>query len=1229
MNVPPKATPVAGAGRRSAVQLEARTDTMEDYLETQVPPLSQELAGRFLVVQDLAAGGPAELLTVDDKGRLSHFVPDEASQSGWRQYAVPVPGGRGPVTALRGFYRDGMLYTFVHYAAAKSVTAADTNPERGAIFRVVPMIRDRDGNWSRMPLSGSLTNVLAKVRQLDVHLDGDGNPYLYGLTREYSPEAFFVVTQDRRGQWQVVHLESAAGYSAYRLVAGLGDEQMTVLRVAGPSVHYRAGSIRMSGGRRKLVYGADPWKDVNLRHGDLALDQVIPFPKRHQGLDFLLLSSHRHLDHVILRPERTPKVMLLSGRSDAPRGSLDSVALSVDAAGLYTIFAVARDDRRLWVLRQKSGRKKVEIDYFPWSEIGDRYRAIAAPVSLARGAELFGVDMERRVLHAHQPFESETDVWQRTILESPKSSGAPQRCTTHNLELTALDAAGQPVADTIVHVRADRVTTIYVNGVSYRVGPEPLQPVALSTNTGGRLSLRVPCRRQTGNAEGTSFGLTAPVITARLMPSGGQPFERSYAPDLAFYKRVANLDGEHPMTAERLIGKGFLPQGFDPDQADVIAASAQQVGKNMVLRFAHQDPELAALAAAPFAERSWEFDFKGPGGVRVRELTPRQFDAVFSAAPKSIGRALGDLFRWIANTAKAITKVVFKVTAKLVELVIETARGIQRFVLDAAAQAAEFLNGLFKSLAELANKIKDAAAALIQMFEALLDFEDILITKDVLKVGFDSFVRSLERSLSHGIPEYLNGKFQEARRQLDQSFGEARARLEGKNLEQIARESGGGHGIGNNPYAAVMPGHAVRGGFVAQFTTNALDGSTARLRWPKLSSREQKALDRVLAELTKIYEDNGLEARAKAIREDLKTIFERPENLLRGTLKLLLNLLHGVLDLALRIANTLINLILKLLGHALGLLRQLFNQTIPIPVVSALYKQMTGSDLTLIDLSLLIVAVPGTILYKVITGLLRPGQPLKRPFERRQIETVQKLFGKFGDLRRMIEGPSGAKKLTAAERKATKELMLVFGIVGGCAVFLYTYFEMYTDAIAATPTPRSELDAAPAGVSELGAISTLVGLVMIFLATPISSLNKSFRDRSTAEHYGLALWFARFVPLTLNALVASATKGSKALKGIPKIGPGITVIIGVVAAAAATVVLAMQAGAGNVAGVLSAIGAICAGSSDISRVCIPLVQSTGAPWNLLAAIILFGVVSLSGRSRAGLTIAAAIAAFQA
>lgn len=1211
------------SGERQAIKLTAQTDTMEDYLETQVPPVPQDVSGRFVVVQDSARKDqPAELLTVNDKGKAIHFVPDENSQTGWNHIQIPMPGQSAPVTALRGFYRGGLLYAFIHYAVSKKTASTDTTPERGSISRVVPMVRDKDGKWSKLDLSNELLNVLTQVRQLDVHVDNDGKPYLYGLSLNYSPESFFIVTQNTRGQWKVVHLEDASDYSAYRLVAGLGDQQMSVLRISGSILHYRAGSLQVRGRRTRLVYGPDPWKYADLRHKDLKLDQIIPFQKRHKGLDFLVLSSQQHLDHVILSPGRRPTVKLLSGGSDSPKG-IASVSLSLDGAGLYTIFAVVKNNQRLWVLRQQKNGKKVTIDYHPWSEVGDTYSAIAAPISMTNGAEFFAVDLDRRLLHAHQPSNSECDVWQRTIIESPKTTGDTQRCTTHNLELTALDEQEQPLADAVIQVSADRVTSVYVNGLSYRVGPKPLPPVALKSNSNGQLSLRVPCRRQVGAGEGQSTGLTAPVITARVSPTGRRAFERAYAPDLAFYKRMANLDKLHPMTPDKLKQKGLLPDKFDPDQAKVVAASVQQVAKNMVLRFAHQDQELATFAATPFAEKSWQFNFQGSkalqgNGVHVRKLSANQFENIYSKAPKGIERALGDLFRWIANTASAIVKVAFRVTASVIELVIQTAKGIQRFILDAAAQAAEFMVGIFKSLAELAGKIKDAAAALIQMFEALLSFEDILITKDVLKVGFDSFMESLEKSLSHGIPEYLNAKFLVAKQNLDQSFTQARQSLEGKSLNQIAFQNGGGHSPDDNQYGKALPAHGVRGGFIGQHTINALESSEFSLKLPKLSSQDQRKLDGILAELEKIYKDNGLEARAKLLHEDLRTIFEKPENLLTESLKLLLNMLHGVLELALNIANVVINLILKLLGKALGLLRQLYSQKISIPVVSALYKETMKSDLNLLDLSLLIVAAPGTILYKIIKGVMNPGQAVKRPFERKQIPEIRTMFGKLGDLRQIIEGPKTTKKMNAKAHKSLKSIMLTLGIINGCALFLFNYFEMGTDMLAA----------AKASVPYIGAIACLIGVVMFALTVPIPILLKNGKKRTTAEHYTVAVWFCRLIPLGLNCLIAAVSGGSKALKGIPISGPVMTAIFGAIMAAASVVAIVLQSVEKNIAALLAAIGSFCAGCADIARVFIPVI-SAKPPWTYIAALILFGVGRLTGVTRSGLAIGSAIAAFAA
>ncbi|KAI0750918.1 hypothetical protein C8Q80DRAFT_1118866 [Daedaleopsis nitida] len=75
-------------------------------------------------------------------------------------------------------------------------------------------------------------------------------------------------------------------------------------------------------------------------------------------------------------------------------------------------------------------------------------------------------------------------------------------------------------------------------------------------------------------------------------------------------------------------------------------------------------------------------------------------------------------------------------------------------------------------------------------------------------------------------------------------------------------------------------------------------------------------------------------------------------------------LLRDILKVVRDVFDALIDLVADFMGDA----QSLMNETIDIPLLSPLYKMISGNDLSALDAISLLIAVPTTILYKAITG---------------------------------------------------------------------------------------------------------------------------------------------------------------------------------------------------------------------------------------------------------------------
>jgi len=146
-----------------------------------------------------------------------------------------------------------------------------------------------------------------------------------------------------------------------------------------------------------------------------------------------------------------------------------------------------------------------------------------------------------------------------------------------------------------------------------------------------------------------------------------------------------------------------------------------------------------------------------------------------------------------------------------------------------------------------------------------------------------------------------------------------------------------------------------------------------------------------------------------------------------------------ILDVIEDIAVALLNLI----GGAITALQDALNADIDIPIISWLYKYVItgtimdpGDDLTILDLLCLILAIPATILYKVLFG----GASASPPFTSAQVSAI-------------TSSPIPWPSLSSIRTKAapgtmtpTQEILLA---LGGITYFLYAFCDMGIDAYAA------------------------------------------------------------------------------------------------------------------------------------------------------------------------------------
>ena len=94
------------------------------------------------------------------------------------------------------------------------------------------------------------------------------------------------------------------------------------------------------------------------------------------------------------------------------------------------------------------------------------------------------------------------------------------------------------------------------------------------------------------------------------------------------------------------------------------------------------------------------------------------------------------------------------------------------------------------------------------------------------------------------------------------------------------------------------------------------------------------------------------------------SIKDNPEQILQKTFAGLIELFDALAQLALDLAQAITDLAFNAVTLALGQVKALLNAAWSIPVISELYEKHLGGTLSTMDMFALMVAIPGTVLYK-------------------------------------------------------------------------------------------------------------------------------------------------------------------------------------------------------------------------------------------------------------------------
>lgn len=585
-----------------------------------------------------------------------------------------------------------------------------------------------------------------------------------------------------------------------------------------------------------------------------------------------------------------------------------------------------------------------------------------------------------------------TDWLQRNILlpsTSPDDMAVYKSFTTH-IQVTDDNGVGAQQAP--VSITATSPVSVYLNDVYHVL--TPTVPVNVKTDATGVLtvvqetqSLAAVCFRVTltdnTNVMADINPMSKALATLGAVQSGD---------DLSNV-RVTNSDGTQ---------QPLVPSDVSPDDKDAAAKSlanfvqiASALPEDGSPQSANGGTSLRADVMAAAAPRSWGVSFTN-GTVQYHEgedvlhrLTGRTALAAGGSVSsiESIGTdievAAGDFFRWMKRAFNAVESFTVQEAEGLYHFIAKIGNQLYHVLLDS-------VSAVFHAVEFVFNKIKVFFEDLIKWLGFLFEWADIVRTHKVLKNIFKLYAYRVVDEI-----DSLEGKVQNAFTGIEDKINAWTGVTDPTETIGSSQSSAGSIPGHNSPQSNWALHHAKSNISSADTSYSTPDNGSS-------------ALDQVISDLEAMvtYELQDLQDTINQI----KTQVIDPFATLTPT-EVIQKLFGIIADL---IVKTVENFVVKLLDIikivAQGLL-DLLDAPIRIPVLSTIYQQITGDELSFLDLACLIGAIPATVVYKLVTG--------SAPYP--DDANTQALINApdFPTLQRLLSGNStlrGSKKMMSTEK---------------------------------------------------------------------------------------------------------------------------------------------------------------------------------------------------------------------
>ncbi len=653
----------------------------------------------------------------------------------------------------------------------------------------------------------------------------------------------------------------------------------------------------------------------------------------------------------------------------------------IDAKGHLEVFAIGADDLLYHTRQMGTGTSTTWASVFP---LGNPVPNSIFTVgrNAAGYSEAYSVTHDNRLYRFWQ--DPNTTQWYNAeILLQQAAEMTP--VPAHSVEILVIDYQGLAQPNAEVKIKASNLVSLNING-SYYIASE-FRTITLLSNPAGMVTVNVATQ-----------SLSSPTLFIYTnFTTEGKGVE--VQPNAVLQKQLYGVKQEQVWEAKDLAGN-YLLSGSDRTQENAqslagIANSAMSLGgppppsaafrtrltgdkrRLQVLRGGLADRPGPGYRIDPtrVQEQHWAVDFRD-GFPRHKVMTREEaaehvarLDSV-AAAQGFLGVDWGDIWNSIKTGVSKILGAIqqFVVTTIInpITKLVEKIRVVFEFLVDGVLQlvdkVVEFFQQAFDIVEGIWNKIKVFFKQLWEWLAFLFHWKDIQRTAD-----------AVEHTLTQSL-EYLILGVKSVRNMVDAGFDSMTDRIK-TSVDEYLKTINGQSDLQQVNQENDVPQPALDSSAGHNVLQNAFEDNYQKgdVSSPALA-RVDSSLDKIIAELTALANNFQFGDGVTAFNEAMgyfNQIGSEPNNALTLVYSGTIKIMEGIALFGIAAAKGVVLTILDLVIDIIGAVKDLLTEEWEIPFVSQLYKLITGKTLSFRPMQLfsLIVAIPATILYKIVTGV--------------------------------------------------------------------------------------------------------------------------------------------------------------------------------------------------------------------------------------------------------------------